>query len=70
MSKTYTAIIEKDKETGYFVAYIPGLRGAHTQAETLEELQMNLKDVVKLVTTGVENEKDESNFIGTQLVTV
>ena len=29
--RTYTAVIEKCPDTGLFVGYIPGLRGAHSQ---------------------------------------
>ena len=42
------AYIEKDLETGLYVAVVPGISGAHTQAETLDELQKNLKEVVEL----------------------
>lgn len=34
-----TAYIEKDTETGLYVAIVPGMPGAHTQAKTLDELQ-------------------------------
>ena len=30
------------------MAVVPGIPGAHTQAETLDELQTNLKEVVEL----------------------
>lgn len=71
-NRQYTAIIEKDNTTGYYVAYIPDLPGAHTQAETLEELQVNLKEVTQLVIDGSSQQKRESEamFIGTQLVVV
>lgn len=68
-SKSYTAIIEKDLATGLYVAYIPDLPGAHTQGETLEEINKNLKEVVELVLEDNE-QKPESVFIGTQLVAV
>jgi predicted RNase H-like HicB family nuclease len=29
--RSYTAVIEKSPDTGLFVGYIPGLRGAHSQ---------------------------------------
>ncbi len=45
---TLTAYIEKDPETGLYVAIVPGIPGAHTQAETLDELQENLKEVLEL----------------------
>ena len=35
--RSYTAVIERCKETGYYVGYVPGLPGAHTQAESLDE---------------------------------
>ena len=38
-----TGYIEKDPETGLYVAIVPGIPGAHTQAETLDELQKILK---------------------------
>jgi predicted RNase H-like HicB family nuclease len=34
-----TAYIERDIETGLYVGIVPGIPGAHTQAETLDELQ-------------------------------
>lgn len=52
----YTAVIERDTTTGLYVAYVPDLPGAHAQAETLEELQSNLKEVVELVQAGGEYE--------------
>lgn len=36
--KSYTAVIERDPETGLFVGYVPGFPGAHSQAETMDEL--------------------------------
>jgi len=68
MKTPYVAIVEQDTATGYYVAYIPDLPGAHTQAETLEELQRNLQEVVDLVLEETPNPKPESHFIGTQLV--
>jgi predicted RNase H-like HicB family nuclease len=67
--RTFTAIVEKDPTTGLLVGYVPGLAGAHTQAETLDELRENLREVVELV---LENGEAvlESEFIGTQTIQV
>jgi predicted RNase H-like HicB family nuclease len=46
---TYTAVVERCAETGLYVGYIPGFRGAHTQAETLDELDQNLREVLELL---------------------
>jgi len=47
--KSYNAIIEKDQDTGLYVGYIPGFLGAHSQAETLEELRLNLSEVLEML---------------------
>ena len=43
--KTYTAVIERDPETGLFFGKVPGFTGAHSQGATLEELRTNLHEV-------------------------
>jgi predicted RNase H-like HicB family nuclease len=45
---TITAYIEWDPETKLYVGVVPGIPGAHTQGETLDELQKNLKEVLVL----------------------
>ncbi len=69
MARTYTAVVEKCPDTGLYVGYIPGFPGAHSQAETLDELNENLREVIELLS--VEGEvKLEAEFVGTQQVTV
>jgi len=46
--KIYTAIVEKCPDTGLYIGYVPGFLGAHTQAETLNELNANLREVVEM----------------------
>jgi len=64
--------IEKDPETGFYVAIVPGIPGAHTQAETLDELQQNLKEVVELCLEEMspEEKKQLPEFVGIQQVEV
>ncbi len=45
---TFIAEIERDHESGGYVGRVPAVPGAHTQAEILDELQINLKEVVEL----------------------
>jgi predicted RNase H-like HicB family nuclease len=47
--KTYTAVVERSPETGLFVGFIPEISGAHTQAESLDELNSNLREVLALL---------------------
>ena len=70
---TFTAHIEKDSETGFYIGYIPSLPGAHTQAETLDELHRNLEEVAALCLEELaENDLDriQSEFVGTQQVMI
>ena len=41
--KVYTAVIERCPDTELYVGFVPGFSGAHSQAETLDELNKNLK---------------------------
>lgn len=64
--------IERDPETGLYVGIVPGIPGAHTQAETLDELQKNLKEVVELCLEEMDTEAKSSlpEFVGLQQVEV
>lgn len=44
----FTAHIEQDQESGLYIGMVPSIQGAHTQAKSLEELQVNLREVVDL----------------------
>ena len=43
------ANVERCPHTGLYVGYVPGRRGAHSQAETLAELNANLREVMELL---------------------
>ena len=47
--RTYTAVIEKDAETGLLVGYVPGFPGAHSQGASPEELNRNLEEVIAML---------------------
>ena len=67
--RSYTAVIEKCADTGLFVGFVPGFPGAHSQGETLEELNENLKEVITLLLEEGEP-RFETEFVGTQNVVV
>jgi predicted RNase H-like HicB family nuclease len=67
--RTFTAVVEKCPDTGLYVGYVPGLPGAHTQADTLDELNDNLREVLEMLLEDGEP-KIEAEFIGTQTVRV
>ena len=47
--KSYLAVVERSRNTKLLVGYVPGFPGAHTQAETLDELRRNLKEVIAML---------------------
>ena len=65
--KTYTAVVERCPDTKLFVGYVPGFPGAHSQGETLDELNRNLQEVVEMLLEDGEP-KLESEFVGTQAI--
>jgi predicted RNase H-like HicB family nuclease len=67
--RTFTAVIERDSDTKLYVGYVPGFPGAHTQAETLDELHESLREVISMLQEDGDTER-ESEFIGVQTVIV
>jgi hypothetical protein len=41
--------IERDPDTGLLVGHVPGVSGAHTQGETVEELCSHLTEVLEML---------------------
>ncbi len=67
--RSYTAVVERCPLTGLYVGYVPGFPGAHSQGETLEELNGNLKEAIAMILDdGAPAMVGE--FIGTQVVVV
>ena len=67
--RTFTAVVEKDHETALYVGYVPGFPGAHSQGETLDELQANLREVFEMLLED-ENLAFHAEFVGTQQIVV
>lgn len=63
--KTYRfpVVIEKD-EDGYFIGMVPSLRGCHTQARTLVELEKRLKEVIGLCLDVERKTFHQNKFVG------
>ena len=67
--RTFTAVIEKCPDTGLYIGFVPGFPGAHSQAATLDELNVNLREVIEMLLEDGEP-RLEGEFIGTQTVMV
>lgn len=70
MLKIYTAIVERCTATGLYVGFVPGFAGAHTQAESLDELNQNLKEVIEMLLEDGVVPGLESQFVGIQNIAV
>lgn len=67
--RTFTAVVERDPDTGTYVGYIPGFPGAHSQGDSVEELKINLREVIEMLLEDGDP-PFESEFIGTQTIRV
>ncbi len=67
--RTFTAIIERCAVTGQYVGHVPALPGAHTHADTLDQLHDHLIEVITLILKD-EDSEPQTEFVGTHTVHV
>lgn len=67
--RSYTAVIERCADTGYYVGHVPGFRGAYSQGEDLADLSENLREVLSMLLEDGEPEL-QAEFIGTKELVV
>ena len=65
----FTAVIERCPDTGLYVGHVPGFPGAHSQAQSLDELHRNLREVIQMLLEDGEPCL-EAEFVGIQQVVV
>ena len=65
--QSFTAVVERDADTGIYVGHVPGWPGAHSQGASVDELLANLKEVVELLLEDGEPQL-EAEFVGTHTV--
>ena len=69
MIKAFSVIIERDQE-GYYVASVPSLRGCHTQAKSLDQLVVRIREAIELCLEVEGKDVEPLDFIGVQQVSV
>jgi predicted RNase H-like HicB family nuclease len=67
--RSFSVVVERDPDTGLYVGHVPGWPGAHSQGESLDELQRNLQEVVAMLLEDGDP-KLESEFVGVQTIKV
>lgn len=65
--RTFTAVLERCPASGLYAAHVPGLPGARSQADSLDQLMLNLREVIGLVLDDLEEHgqaDDCDEFLG------
>ena len=65
----FPVVVERD-EDGLFVGTVPALRGCHTQARTLAELDKRLKEAARLCLEAGERPLRQNDFIGVHQIEI
>jgi predicted RNase H-like HicB family nuclease len=69
MKRDFDVVIERDEE-GFYVASVPQLHGCHTQAESLDELMVRVREAIELCLEVSGEPPASLEFIGVQRVTI
>lgn len=69
MKRVYDVVIEKDS-AGHLVASVPTLPGCHTQAKSLDKLQVRIREAIELCLEESGPKAEPSEIIGIQRVAV
>ena len=67
--RTFQFLVERDSDTGLYVGSVPGWPGAHSQGETVEELEKNLREVIEMLLEDGDP-KLESEVVGLKTIRV
>ena len=59
MSRNFIAYFSHDAETDTYYGAIPGIEGVFTQADTIEELEVMLKEAAELWLEGMDAEEKQ-----------
>lgn len=69
MQQDFTVVVERDEE-GWFVASVPALKGCHTQARSLDELMLRIREAIEVSVDYDWAIAPKLVFVGIQRVTV
>ncbi len=69
MKRQFDVVIERDEE-GLYVASVPQLPGCHTDATSLDDLMVEIREAIELCLEVEGQEPSSLEFIGIQRVTI
>jgi predicted RNase H-like HicB family nuclease len=69
VQRQFDVIIERDEE-GFYVASVPQLPGCHTQARSLDEVTLRIREAIELCLEVEGAPERDLEFIGIQRISV
>jgi len=69
VSRQFNVLVERDAE-GHYVASVPALPGCHTQAKSLDELMVRIREAIELCLEAGDEPPEQLDFVGVQTITV
>jgi len=69
VSRQFNVLVERDAE-GLYVASVPALPGCHTQAKSLDELTVRIREAIELCLEVEGAPPEQLDFVGVQTITV
>lgn len=69
MTRKFSVIIERDAE-GYYVGTVPALKGCHSQARSLDELMIRIREAAELCLEAQGDSLEPLDFVGVQTISV
>lgn len=69
MTREFHVVVERDAES-YFVGSVPSIPGCHTQARSLDDLMVRIREAIALHLEGDGDDVEGLEFVGVQRVTV
>jgi predicted RNase H-like HicB family nuclease len=69
LQRQFDVLIERDEE-GYYIASVPQLPGCHTQALSLDEVTLRIREAIELCLEVEGAPEKMLEFVGIQRITV
>ena len=69
MARQFDVVIERDEE-GFYVASVPQIPECHTQAKSLDDVMLRIREAIELCLEGQDGPEQSLEFVGIQRITV
>ena len=69
MTRQFDVVVERDS-AGWFIGSVPAIPGCHTQAKSLDELMLRIREAIELCLDVQGESIEDLDFVGVQRVTI